>query len=199
MGDAESIRKRLVSTFDRDDLTIETLVAEAAELLGVLTPKQSRYKVAERPDARTIRYYVTQKLLPPPVSYEGGRARYSGSHLARLLWIKRLQSEHHTLKRIATVLETATDEDVLHELFPAAKRRRPTVRSRVKPERLVSLDDAPATEIFERRSLGHGVSLDLPQRVLSNPRLTDEVALRLESLARELRERTTEENKGEDS
>ena len=111
----EAIEERLRPYLRRDDLTLEELVEVADGLLRELAPKQSRYKVTERPDGRTIRYYITQKLLPRPESYEGGRARYSGQHLTRLLLIKKLQAEHHTLQRIAGVLETASDEDVLRE------------------------------------------------------------------------------------
>ena len=84
------MEERLRPYLSRDDLTIEDLVEVADGLLRELAPKQSRYKVTERPDARTIRYYITQKLLPRPESYEGGRARYSGQHVARLLMIKKL-------------------------------------------------------------------------------------------------------------
>jgi len=105
---------------ERQDLTMEELVETAEALVDTMVPKQTRYKVSERPDARTIRYYVTQGLLPRPVGYEGGRARYSGSHLLRLVWIKKLQAEHHTLARIAKVLEGATDEEALRALESVA-------------------------------------------------------------------------------
>lgn len=196
--DEITIRERLAGLLDRDDLTLDGLVEEADAFLGVLVARQSRYKVADRPDARTIRYYVSQKLLPPPTSYEGGRARYSGSHLARLLWIKKLQSEHHTLKRIAGMLDGAADEDILRELFPSTSRRRPPLKTRIKRERLVSSDAPPSMELVERRSLGHGVYVDVPQQVLGDARATAEVARRLESLARELRDRPKGTNERED-
>src|SRR5712691_6798876 len=113
MTDAARFRRLL----DRHDLTLEELVEEADALVRKLAPKQTRYKVTERPDARTIRYYVTQKLLGGPLSYEGGRARYGGSHILRLVLIKRLQAEHHTLGRIARVLQSASDEQVVEALL----------------------------------------------------------------------------------
>ena len=194
-----SASKQLESYLDRQDLTLDELIEATNELLGELVPKQSRYKVTERPDARTVRYYVTQKLLPKPVSYEGGRARYSGRHLARLLIIKKLQSEHHTLERIARVLETTTDEDALLELFPSRKRQRPTAIKRVKPELLVAAAPTDTPEMIQRHSLGQGASADLPEHVLKNPRLRAELADRLESLARTLRETPAEDNEGEHS
>ena len=57
---------------------MEELVDAADGIVAELAPRQTRYKVTERPDARTIRYYVTQGLLPKPLGYDGGRARYGG-------------------------------------------------------------------------------------------------------------------------
>src|SRR5687767_11109930 len=82
---------------ERNDMTMEELVEAADGMVTQLAPRQTRYKVTERPDARTIRYYVTQGLLPKPLGYDGGRARYGTTHLLRLLVVKKLQAEHHTL------------------------------------------------------------------------------------------------------
>ena len=199
LSSQSSASKQLTSYLDRHDLTLDELVEAANQLLRELVPRQSRYKVTERPDARTIRYYVTQKLLPKPVSYEGGRARYSGAHLARLLLIKKLQAEHHTLERIARMLDAATDEDVLRELFPSAKRRRPAAMKRVRPELLVSAAPTDTPEMIQRHALGQGALLDLPDRMLKTPRLRAELADQLESLARSLRETPAEDNEGDSS
>ncbi len=193
------MEERLRSYLSRDDLTIEELVEVADGLLRELAPKQSRYKVTERPDARTIRYYITQKLLPKPESYQGGRARYSGQHLARLLLIKKLQAEHHTLQRIANLLETASDEDVLRELFPT-KKRRPAALKRIAADRLVAASAPSHTsepETFQRRALGHGASLDVPEPVLRDPTLRAELADRLDAVVRSLRESDERDNKGD--
>ncbi len=194
------MKARLRRYLSRDDLTIEELVEVAEGLLRELAPKQSRYKVTERPDARTIRYYITQKLLPKPESYEGGRARYSGKHLARLLLIKKLQAEHHTLQRIASVLETAGDEDVLRELFPTIKKRQPAALKRIPADRLVVASGSSPTsepETFQRRALGHGASLDVPESVLRDPTLRAELADRLDAIVRSFRGSDEEDNKGE--
>ena len=196
MSSQSSASKRLASYLDREDLTLDELVQTANQLLRELVPRQSRYKVTERPDARTIRYYVTQKLLPKPVSYEGGRARYSGAHLVRLLMIKKLQAEHHTLERIARVLGSAADEDILRELFPSAKRRSPAAMKRVRPELLVSAGPTDTPEMIQRHALGQGASLDLPERALKTPRLRAQLADQLESLARSLRETPAEDSEG---
>ena len=126
-------RDTLTSTLERNDLTIEELVERADGLLDVLAPKQTRYKVTDRPDVRTIRYYTSASLLPKPVSYEGGRARYSGGHLIRVLLIKKLQAQHHSLAQIARVLRGASNEEVLEALFPASAPVAPKTRTNKPP------------------------------------------------------------------
>ncbi|WP_428267677.1 MerR family transcriptional regulator [Haliangium sp.] len=110
------LRAALAAALERDDLTIDELVGETDRFLRALAPAQSRYKVRDRPDVRTIRYYTSQSLLPKPTGYRGGRARYTGSHLLRLLYIKKLQAEHHTLQQIARRLARADDQAVLAAL-----------------------------------------------------------------------------------
>ncbi len=158
---------------------MEELIAGAHRLLAELVPKQSRYKVTERPDARTIRYYVNENLLPRPESYEGGRARYSGSHLIRLLLIKKLQAEHHSLRRIAKVLEGATDREVLQELVPDGSALPSTGSAKPSiPTEAQSLVRFP---------LVHGGSVDVPTDVVRDPVRRRELAERLEVLIRNLR------------
>lgn len=48
---------------------------------------------------RTIRYYVAQGLLPPPVG-AGPGAHYTDAHLQRLRLIQRLQRQHQPLSEI---------------------------------------------------------------------------------------------------
>ena len=75
---------------ERNDMTLEELVEAADGLVTKLAPRQTRYKVTERPDARTIRYYVTQGLLPKPLGYDGRRP-VRRTHLPRLLFVKKLR------------------------------------------------------------------------------------------------------------
>lgn len=110
--------QRLRDLMHRRDLTVEELAEETSRWLPSVAPRQTRYKVRARPDVRTIRYYVSQKLLPKPYAYEGGRARYGGTHVLRLLKIKQLQAEHLPLKRIKQSLSEQTDDALLASLAP---------------------------------------------------------------------------------
>lgn len=185
-GVRRSLNRRVLERWRaEDDLTIDSLVENAEALLRDIAPTQTRYKVRERPDVRTIRYYVSQKLLPKPVGYEGGRARYTGAHLLRLLLIKRLQAEHWTLQHIATSLKGLDDEGIIERLLDLAPPK-------THPPR-------PRAEVFaqtprEQIDVAPEVALDLPHGLLTDRTRRQELAARLESLAVWLRQAPEEED-----
>ena len=57
---------------------------------------------------RTVRYYLTQGLLPS-VGVSGPGAKYDDNHLARLRVIRRLQADHQPLAEIRHRLESLDD------------------------------------------------------------------------------------------
>lgn len=69
--------------------------------------------LADRADVspRTVRYYVTQGLLPPPEG-RGPGSHWTEGHLARLELIKALQAEHLPLAEIRARLDSLDDEGV---------------------------------------------------------------------------------------
>jgi DNA-binding transcriptional MerR regulator len=178
-----NIQESLKEALQAQELTIEELVGQASELLRRVAPRQTRYKVSERPDVRTIRYYINQKLLPRPESYEGGKARYSGTHLLRLLVIKKLQAEHQTLRQIARVLEQSDDR--LAQLVIGE-------RSPLQPVPPSPASTAPVKPLpggtLRRVTLAGGANLDLPAAVERDPETRRELADQLEDLARQLRD-----------
>lgn len=60
---------------------------------------------------RTIRYYIAEGLLPPPLT-RGRGAAYSHDHLERLLLIARLKEEFLPLKEIRRRLRGMSPDDV---------------------------------------------------------------------------------------
>lgn len=60
---------------------------------------------------RTIRYYITQGLLPSP-GQQGPSTRYDDSHLELLRVIKKLQNAHFPLAEIRARLRTVTGEQM---------------------------------------------------------------------------------------
>ncbi len=73
---------------------------------------------------RTIRYYVSQGLLPSP-GQVGPGTRYGEGHLARLRLIRALQREHQPLAAIRARLAALGDDDVARLVGPLAAAPRP--------------------------------------------------------------------------
>lgn len=90
---------------DQRNLSLDELITVTQELLTLIAPVQTRYKVSETPDSRTIRYYISQGLMPKPLNYSGGRANYDSIHVLTLLFIKKAQSAHFSLRQIKQKLE----------------------------------------------------------------------------------------------
>ena len=176
----------LVPWRTRDDLTLEELVQALSALLAELAPHQSRWAVSERPDARTVRYYTTRGMLPKPLGYDGGRARYGFAHLVRLLCIKQLQARRFTLDQIARTLQERSDDDVV---------------GLVSPDSGPALLPAPAAQPLARADVDAGgaddedLVLDLfpggrvlvPAAVVRDPSARAQLADNLVHLARWLR------------
>jgi DNA-binding transcriptional MerR regulator len=70
---------------------------------------------------RAIRFYVQQRLIPPPLGRGRGR-HYDRSHLERLRRIGELQSAGHSLEAIRRIVENG---DAPVPPPPAAQRRAP--------------------------------------------------------------------------
>jgi len=80
-------------------------------------PDDARYTLTELSalagvTPRTVRYYLTQGLLPA-VGVSGPGAKYDDSHLARLRLIRRLQSQHQPLAEIRRQLDGLDDPAIL--------------------------------------------------------------------------------------
>jgi DNA-binding transcriptional MerR regulator len=84
-----------------------------------------RYSLQELADAagvstRTVRYYITEGLLPPPVQ-AGARSSYTRHQLDRLLLIGLLKDAFLPLKEIRRRLAALSDDD-LREALEEAER-----------------------------------------------------------------------------
>ena len=80
-------------------------------------PDENTYTITELADLagvtpRTIRYYLSQGLLPS-AGQSGPGTRYSESHLARLRVIRGLQAEHLPLAEIRKRLADVDDDEVV--------------------------------------------------------------------------------------
>jgi DNA-binding transcriptional MerR regulator len=79
---------------------------------------QPRYSLSELTDeagvsVRTVRYYIAEGLLPPPVN-AGPRSSYTQAHLDRLRLIDRMKSSYLPLKEIRRRLTAMNDTQIRH-------------------------------------------------------------------------------------
>jgi len=77
---------------------------------------EPRYSLSELTDeagvsVRTVRYYVAEGLLPPPVT-AGPRSFYTRAHLDRLRLIDRMKTSYLPLKEIRRRLTALDDEEI---------------------------------------------------------------------------------------
>lgn len=71
---------------------LEDFVAEVNEALPEVVPGDAAARAKAEVNARLIRHYATEGVLPRPLK-EGGEARYDGDHLVRVLALRRLLAE----------------------------------------------------------------------------------------------------------
>jgi DNA-binding transcriptional MerR regulator len=96
-------------------------LADAAErVLKSLGPGQDKKTVTEFPNERTIRYYLTEGLLPQPREKRGLKSIFGYEHLLTLLVIKKLQADGVPISLIKKLivgksvgeLEALLDEEI---------------------------------------------------------------------------------------
>ncbi len=98
-----------------DDTAPGTTAAERwtmAELLGVIGADVAPDAVAAGrnvPNARTVRFWIAEGLVPPPSGGRGVHARYGPRHAERIGEIRRLQRLGLSLANIGLLLTTASD------------------------------------------------------------------------------------------
>jgi DNA-binding transcriptional MerR regulator len=88
-------------------------LAEAA--MDALTGTESRQEkgtVTEFPDERTVRYYITEGLIPPASEKKGTSTLFGYIHLLALLAIKKLQAENLPIKKIREIIENKSEREL---------------------------------------------------------------------------------------
>ena len=143
---------RLRQLLDRQDLTMEELVDTAETFVRQLAPKQTRYKVTERPDARTIRYYEEMGLLEPAARSDGDYRLYDDSDLERLQFIRNLRDDAgFSLAQIGQLLE---DEHVrernrerIHQTGDPDERRSLILDAQARVDHQIEILEAKAARL----------------------------------------------------
>lgn len=112
---------------DKKFVGVGELAAAAARILIENNTVQERVTVSALPDERTIRYYLSESLLSPSDEKQGTASVFDFRHLLQLLAIKKLQSDHLSIRQIRKIvaernaaqledlLEVKTAEDAKNE------------------------------------------------------------------------------------
>lgn len=149
--------------FKSRSFRLPELVDAAKALLGDTRIEVSDDRVQLFPDARTVRYYQSLGILPPPDRYEGRTAIYGFTHLLRATCTKLLQSQGFSLSQVQTGLSGATDPELERTLESALQSKQAEARPQiddpspsVKPQGPVSVRSLYTAEI----ALGVTVTID---------------------------------------
>jgi DNA-binding transcriptional MerR regulator len=120
---------------------------------------------------RTIRYYITEGLLPPPVGV-GPSAAYTAAHRDRLALIARLKERYLPLRAIAEHLKALDDQAVRVELATPAIPAAPAPQEKVSaahPPAVPVPASAPPHDLWTRVVLADGVELHVRADRLRQP------------------------------
>ncbi len=127
---------------------------------GLRDRPRERFSLAELTEAsgvsvRTVRYYIAEGLLPPPVG-SGPKAYYTRDHLDRLTLIGRMRANYLPLKEIRRRLEEMTPAEVRREAAEPGDgvgEATRTTRTSSPPQGERGRDEASATGARPRHRL----------------------------------------------
>lgn len=91
---------------------VAELAGEAAKILAESGLAQERGTVSELPDERTIRYYLTEGLIPPAEEKQGTASVFGYRHLLQLLVVKKLQAGHLPIRKIRDLVDGRTEREL---------------------------------------------------------------------------------------
>lgn len=101
-------------------------LAEAAtDVLAGVESRQEKATVTEIPDERTVRYYISEGLIPPAAEKKGTSTLFGYIHLLALLAIKKLQAQNLPIKKIREIIEGKAEgelETILEGSRPATEK-----------------------------------------------------------------------------
>ena len=97
-------------------MSIDQAVERANALLAAATSPQPDGRVRPTLDGRTMRYYQTLGIVPPPRRAGGRRAVYRSTHLVRAVMTKLLQAGGARLGDVARSLASRSDQELWQQV-----------------------------------------------------------------------------------
>lgn len=90
----------------------------AALILRRVGATQERGTVTEIPEERTVRYYLSEGLIPEADDKQGLKSVFGFRHLLAILVIKQLQSEHLPIRKIREIIGDMSEPELERLLGP---------------------------------------------------------------------------------
>lgn len=114
---------------------------------------------------RTIHYYISKGLIPPPMG-AGLGTTYDDEHLARIKLIKHLQDKYLPLEKIKDMLSGMTYQEVLHMLEDDIKEESVFFQPQIKSKSSVA--KTSVIKEYCRLELGKGIELHFPKEIIED-------------------------------
>jgi DNA-binding transcriptional MerR regulator len=93
-------------------LGVAELAKAATTVLSKSDSNQEKGTVTEYPDERTVRFYLSEGLIPAPNEKKGTSTVFGYEHLLALLTIKKLQTEHLPIRKIREIINGKTEKEL---------------------------------------------------------------------------------------
>ncbi len=126
---------------------VKELADAARRILKERGSSQEKGTVTEYPNERTIRFYITEGLLPPSDSKQGSASVFGYPHLLTLLVIKQLQSEGLPIS-IIRQLVTGKDAAELEELLGTESVGVKVIADPAELQEVMTKSEAELTELY---------------------------------------------------
>lgn len=136
----ESIEKYRDSVF----IGVAELAAAANDVLGKMDFGKAPANTVRLPNERTIRYYLTEGLLPPADASEGTSSVFSFRHLVTLILIKRLQAfglSNRTIRRVLEGRNLVELEKLLEEPISISRDQNDAIKAAERGEIVVTFTE----------------------------------------------------------
>lgn len=151
------------------ELSLEGLVGIVQGYLEQSVKVQADARVAEVPDARTLRYYQTLGILDKPLRYDGRKAVYGYRHLLQALSVKLLQGQGYSLTQVQQVLSGADRAELERVVVDALGEFQSTPDAPPLIPARVRLREEPGGKTLIAVEVGKGVSVILDPVQVEDP------------------------------
>ncbi len=126
---------------------VKELADAAEQILKGMGSSQEKGTVTEYPNERTIRFYITEGLLPPSEMKQGAASVFGYPHLLTLLVIKQLQSDGLPISIIRQLVAGKAPTE-LEQLLSAEAVGVKLISDPAELQEVMSKSEAELTELY---------------------------------------------------